>query len=159
MKYKCYYDGVNLSLRQIEASSAEQAAMNFHELMKENNKAHEKNVVVETVDLEKNFSNTYKALTWNVLCSEETMGAESTNDNEPSTKKNNLTPDVSSWAMIHYVVGSICLIGFIISLSESSDGEAQLMITLAIACFIFGTILQSLKTICFYLRKIYERMD
>ena len=84
MKYKCHYEGVNLSLRQIEAPSAEQAAMDFHELMKKNNKAHGKNVVVETVDLEKNFSNTYKALTWNVLYSEETMDAESIKNDEPS---------------------------------------------------------------------------
>ena len=159
MKYKCHYEGVNLSLRQIEAPSAEQAAMDFHELMKKNNKAHGKNVVVETVDLEKNFSNTYKTLNWNVLYSEETMDAESIKNDEPSNKKKNLTPDVSVWAMLHYAAGGICLILFFVALSEGADSEAQLIITLAIACFIFGTILQSLKTICFYLREIYKRMD
>ena len=85
--------------------------------------------------------------------------SDTINNDEPSTKKNNLTPDVSSWAMIHYAVGGICLIVFLIALSEDSDSDAQLMITLAIGCFIFGTILQSLKTICFYLREIYKRMD
>ena len=78
---------------------------------------------------------------------------------EPSSKKKNLTPDVSAWAMLHYVVGGICLFVFLISLSEGSGIAAQLMIALAIGCFIFGAILQSLKTICFYLREIYKRMD
>ena len=65
----------------------------------------------------------------------------------------------SNWATLHYLVGLLCLIVFVAALSES-DGEAALIsLASSVGCFIFGTILQSLKTICFYLREIYKRLD
>lgn len=78
--------------------------------------------------------------------------------------KNKLEAPTSSWTMIHYIIGSLCLLMSLIVWVRDDQGfeksdEAPYIFSIAIGCFIFGTILQSLKTICFYLRKIYERMD
>ena len=73
--------------------------------------------------------------------------------------KNKIEIPTSSWATLHYFAGLLCLLGFMVALGQSSEDEALYLLAVSLGCFIFGTILQSLKTICFFLRKIYERMN
>ena len=73
--------------------------------------------------------------------------------------KNKIEIPISSWATLHYFAGLLGLLGFVVALLDGYGADALILLASSVACFIFGTILQSLKAICFFLRKIYERMD